>query len=67
MQSILDNVEKTRHRIAPQNVIEFIALQMAMKAGDPFLFRPYLRTIEATSLGHCLEIFRSDRRLPISK
>jgi hypothetical protein len=67
MQLILENVGKTRQQIAPQNVIEYIALQMAIKAGDPFLFYPYLRKLEGLGLGRCVEIFKRDRKLPINE
>lgn len=67
MQSILDNIAKTRQQISPQNIPEYIALQMAIKAGDPFLFYPYLRKLEMIGLGRCVEIFKRDRKLPINE
>jgi hypothetical protein len=67
MQSILDNIAKTRQQISPQSVSEYIAFQMAIKAGDPFLFYPYFRKVEATGLGRCIEIFKTDRKLPINE
>lgn len=67
MQSILDNIAKTRQQIVPQSVPEYIALQMAVKAGDPFLFYPYLRKLEITGLGRCVETFKRDRKLPINE
>jgi hypothetical protein len=66
MQSILDNIAKTRQQISPQNVPEYIAFQMAIKAGDPFLFYPYLRKLELIGLAHSVEIFKEDRKLPIN-
>jgi hypothetical protein len=66
MQSILDNVRKIQPGISPQSVPEYIALQMAFKAGDVFLFYPYLRKLEGVGLGRCVEIFKRDRKLPIN-
>jgi hypothetical protein len=67
MQSILDNIAKRRQQISPQNVPEYIAFQMAIKAGDPFLFYPYLRKLELIGVGRCIDIFKRDRKLPINE
>lgn len=62
---ILGNIPKATQAIVPQNTTQFIALQMALKAGDPFLFRPYLRFIETHSLGHAVAVFCQDCKLPL--
>lgn len=67
MKSILAKVAKARSRITPQNEVEFIVLQMAVKAGDPLLFRPYLRIVQTSSFRHCIDIFRRERKLPIDQ
>ncbi len=64
MQNILDKVKPLQKNLVPQTVSEFIVLQMAIKAGDPFLFRPYTKVVETTSLAHCIELFRQKQKLP---
>lgn len=63
MKSILAKVAKRQSRITPQNEAEFIVLQMAIKAGDPLLFHPYLKAVKASSLGYCIEKFRQGKLL----
>jgi hypothetical protein len=65
MQNILEQIDKWNHSQVPQTVSEFIVLQMAIKAGDPHLYHPYLRIVENLSLAHCLEIFRQEQKLPL--
>ncbi len=65
MQNILEQIDKWNRLHIPQTVSEFMTLQMAIKAGDPHLYHPYLRTVENLSLAHCLEIFRLEQKLPL--